>query len=168
MHPEPAEPSHPSTFSTFPAPSAKSSDIDDDSDDESDALPPRPQPVWRTTYTDHRVPRSELRTRLAPHRGIAIEPEYVFVGPPASDPSGPCAWLVHFWAPVPLSLFAGGGGRCRTFVCRAAVTVGDWDTPRTVVPAGCTAVTIEALSSRTVLGLGTDRDGSREERDGGS
>ncbi len=119
--------------------------------DDVDELDLRPRYSWSTSYKAHRVPRHEILTRLSSRRGIAVEPEYVFVGPPTSNPNGPCAWLVHFWAPVPLRLLI-GREECKSLVCRAWVSVGDWDTPRTVVPAGCCAATIECLRSEKMLG----------------
>ncbi|KAI0737843.1 hypothetical protein C8Q80DRAFT_1114758 [Daedaleopsis nitida] len=124
------------------------------------ALPRFPQalPVrkysWTASYTGHRLARSAVLTQLDPARGISVEPEHTFV--PPADPDDSCAWLVHFWVPVPLRLLAAEGGeRCKTFVCRARVLVGDWETPKTEVPAGCTSVTIESLQSGRMLGRDT-------------
>ncbi len=136
MHDEPT--------SSPPVPSIEMSDEDVDED-------LRPRYSWSSSYKGHRIPRHEILNRLSSARGIAVEPEYVFVGPPTSNPNGPCAWLVHFWAPVPLGLLI-GREECKRLVCRAWVTVGDWNTPRTVVPAGCCAATIECLRSETMLG----------------
>ncbi|RDX42550.1 hypothetical protein OH76DRAFT_1411035 [Lentinus brumalis] len=112
---------------------------------------------WRTSFSGHYLPRSDILARLSPENGISVEPEYRFV-PSADSPDGPCAWLVHFWVPVPLRLLS--REVCRTFVCRARVTVGDWDTPRTDVPAGCVSVTIESLRSANLLGQPEREHGS--------
>ncbi|KAI0686510.1 hypothetical protein C8T65DRAFT_771575 [Cerioporus squamosus] len=129
----------------------------------SPSLPASPDPdapqtyEWRTSYSGHRLPRGDVLTRLSSERGISVEPEYTFVSS-ADSPDGPCAWLVHFWVPVPLRLLS--REVCRTFVCRARVTVGDWETPRTDVPAGCVSVTIESLRSERLLGQQTKEHGS--------
>ena len=115
-----------------------------------DSDPDAPQTYeWRIAHAGHFLPRSDVLTRLSSERGISVEPEYQFV-PSADSPDGPCAWLVHFWVPVPLRLLS--REVCRAFVCRARVTVGDWETPRTDVPAGCVSVTIESLKSEKLLG----------------
>ncbi|KAI0364800.1 hypothetical protein BV20DRAFT_818148 [Pilatotrama ljubarskyi] len=106
---------------------------------------------WETTYSGHRFSVSSVPSKsgipvLDAARGIAVEQEYKLL---PGDPDGPCTWVVRFWVPVPLHLFA--RAEHRTFVCRARVTVKDWDTPRAEVPAGCTAVGIERLRSDRLL-----------------
>ncbi|RPD54146.1 hypothetical protein L226DRAFT_516611 [Lentinus tigrinus ALCF2SS1-7] len=135
-------------FAVLSSPTSPSSPPSSPSD------PDAPQTYeWRTSHTGHFLPRTDVLTRLSSERGISVEPEYRFV-PSADSPDGPCAWLVHFWVPVPLRLLS--REVCRTFVCRARVTVGDWETPRTDVPAGCVSVTIESLKSANLLGHGQE------------
>ncbi len=115
---------------------------------------------WRAAFTGHFLKRHEVRAQLAVARGIALEPDFVFVKP--DDPDGPHAWMVHFWVPVPLALFARSVHR--TFLCRAKITVGGYDTPETVIPAGCVAAGIESLKSDRFIALAAGaRDGRAEE-----
>ncbi|KAI0353270.1 hypothetical protein OH77DRAFT_1522730 [Trametes cingulata] len=119
---------------------------------------------WETTYTGFRftssTPSSSSSSPTVPvldaARGIAVEHAHRLQ--PGGDPDGPCTWLVRFWVPVPLRLFA--RAEHRTFVCRARVTVKDWDTPRAEVPAGCTAVGIERLWTERVLRRGREGEGT--------
>ncbi|PIL34748.1 hypothetical protein GSI_02535 [Ganoderma sinense ZZ0214-1] len=115
---------------------------------------------WRTSYTGHFLKRHDVRQELDVARGIALEPDFVFVKP--DDPDGAHAWMVHFWVPVPLALFARSVHR--TFLCRAKIVVGGYDTPETVIPAGCIATGIESLKSEGFIKLaGGARDGRAEE-----
>ncbi|KAH9885596.1 hypothetical protein C8Q73DRAFT_669451 [Cubamyces lactineus] len=119
-----------------------------------DPTPSRTKYEWEATYRGHRisspvnkgVPPGLAAPRLDPARGIAVETEYRLL---PDDPDGPCRWEVRFWVPVPLRLF--GRAEHRTFVCRAKVTVRDWETPKTDVPAGCIAVGIEHLRTGRLL-----------------
>ncbi|KAI0325384.1 hypothetical protein GY45DRAFT_249924 [Cubamyces sp. BRFM 1775] len=123
-----------------------------------DPTPSRTKYEWETTYRGHRigspankdVPPGLAVPRLDPARGIAVETEYRLL---PDDPDGPCRWEVRFWVPVPVRLF--GRAEHRTFVCRAKVTVRDWETPKTDVPAGCIAVGIERLRSERLLTVPT-------------
>ncbi|KAI0641275.1 hypothetical protein C8Q79DRAFT_333388 [Trametes meyenii] len=119
---------------------------------------------WQATYTGTRLPSSSSSSSptltsspsntpaLDPARGIAVDPTYRLDPARNPDPDGPCTWTIRFCVPVPLRLFA--RAEHRTFVCRAQVTVGDWETPRTVVKAGCCAVGIERLRAGRLLGVG--------------
>ncbi|KAI1786277.1 hypothetical protein LXA43DRAFT_1085553 [Ganoderma leucocontextum] len=116
---------------------------------------------WRSSFTGHFLKRHEIRSRLDVVRGIALEPDFVFVKP--DDPDGPHAWMVHFWVPVPLALFTPRSVH-RTFLCRAKITVGGYDTAETVIPAGCVAAGIESLKSDEFVALAAGvRDGRAEE-----
>ncbi|TBU22084.1 hypothetical protein BD311DRAFT_167234 [Dichomitus squalens] len=117
-----------------------------------------PKYDWRTSYTGHKVDRRHVLQQLDTARGIAVEPAFVFVKP--DNPDGPHAWLVHFWVPVPLSLFTRSVHR--TFVCRAKVSVGGYGTAETDIPAGCVAVGIESLqSNECIAGLTSQGKGGR-------
>ncbi|KAI0770874.1 hypothetical protein BD413DRAFT_493111 [Trametes elegans] len=106
-----------------------------------DPVPGQAKYEWQAVYSGQRVPAAtrtpsgEVRApTLDRARGIAVEREYTLAeNPPSVD--GPATWLVRFWVPVPLALFARGAEH-RTFVCRARVTVRDWQTPQTDVPGG--------------------------------
>ncbi|KAI0830353.1 hypothetical protein BC628DRAFT_1416635 [Trametes gibbosa] len=108
---------------------------------------------WQTSYTDLRIrvpcePAAEdFMPTLNPTRGIAVA--YSPVLKASDNPDGPCTWLVRFWVPIPLHLFA--RAEHRTFVCRAKVTVRDWETPKTVIPGGCIAVGMERLRTGRLL-----------------
>ena len=116
---------------------------------------------FRTSYTGATVARPEVHTALDRDRGIALEPDFEFVGAQAGVGSGtaaggsadgPCAWLAHFWVPVPLALFARAGRR--SFVCRARVTIGGWAAGGIGVDvcAGAVTVGIESLKTPSFLG----------------
>ncbi|KAI0638711.1 hypothetical protein C8Q77DRAFT_1045673 [Trametes polyzona] len=121
-----------------------------------------PEYEWQTTYTGHRLPPSPSTSpqlagpppALNPIQGIALAHAPHLA--PGNDPDGPCTWRLDFWVPVPVRLFARGAEH-RTFVCRASVTVRDWETPRTVVPGGCVAVGIERLRTTRLLAGGGAR-----------
>ena len=121
-----------------------------------DPTPSRTKYEWETTYRGSRigspatkdVPPGLAVPRLDPARGIVVETEYRLL---PDDPDGPCRWEVRFWVPVPVRLF--GRAEHRTFVCRAKVTVRDWETPKTDVPAGCIAVGIERLRTERLLAV---------------
>ena len=126
-----------------------------DPDAPSPALEP-PRYDWRVSYTGYMLSRRDVLQRLDVAHGIAVEPEFVFVKP--DDPDGPHAWLVHFWVPIPLSLFSRSVHR--TFVCRARVSVGGYETVETDIPAGCVAVGVESLqSNKCVTGLASSSRG---------
>ncbi|KAI0668810.1 hypothetical protein C8Q78DRAFT_249959 [Trametes maxima] len=111
---------------------------------------------WQTTHTGTRLASSSSTNppapALDPARGVVVDPTYRLDPALNPDPDGPCTWTVRFWVPVPVGLFA--RAEHRTFVCRAQVTVGDWETPRTIVKAGCCAVGIERLRTGRLLGVG--------------
>ncbi|KAI8969694.1 hypothetical protein BD414DRAFT_532056 [Trametes punicea] len=117
-----------------------------------DPTPSQTKYEWQATYTGHRIsaPRkgSSGIPTLDPAHGIVVENEVRLL---PDDPDGPCRWQVRFWVPVPLSLFV--RAEHRTFVCRAKVTVRDWETPKTEIPAGCIAIGIEHLSSGRLLAV---------------
>lgn len=107
---------------------------------------------WRTLYTGHSLKRHDVRQELDIVRGIALEPDFVFVK--SDDPDGPHAWLVHFWVPVPLALCIGrfcamrrsswaGTTLQRSSFWRRALRRGSRASSRTG-------------SSRLLLGFGTD------------
>ncbi|OJT02858.1 hypothetical protein TRAPUB_6609 [Trametes pubescens] len=123
----------------------------------SSSVPPPPSTYeWQATYSGTRLPStfstapSPGAPMLDPARGIALE--YAPQLKPSDDPDGPCTWTVRFWVPIPLRLFA--RTEHRTFVCRAKVTMRDWETPTTVVPGGCIVVGMERLRSRQLFADG--------------
>ena len=130
-----------------------------------DPAPAQAKYEWQAVYSGQRVPaatRTPSGVVRAPTldraRGIAVEREYTLAeNPPSAD--GPATWLVRFWVPVPLALFARGAEH-RMFVCRARVTVRDWQTPQTDVPGGCVAVGIERLRSERLLAVSGSESGS--------
>ncbi|OSD05643.1 hypothetical protein PYCCODRAFT_1432181 [Trametes coccinea BRFM310] len=106
--------------------------------------------LWQTSYTGHRITPhddSENPPTLKLFKGIAVE--YDFQIMPRDNPDVPFQWLVRFWVPVPLTLFA--RAEYRTFVCEAKVTMKDLDTPATEVVAERVVVGIERLRSERLL-----------------
>ncbi|CDO69810.1 hypothetical protein BN946_scf184803.g8 [Trametes cinnabarina] len=113
--------------------------------------PTRTKHEWQSTYTGRRISAASRGPSgiptLDPALGVVVETDVRLL---PGDPDGPCQWEVRFWVPVPLRLFV--RAEHRTFVCRAKVTVKDWETPKTEVPAGCIAVGIERLKTERLLG----------------
>ncbi|KAI8983214.1 hypothetical protein BD414DRAFT_537537 [Trametes punicea] len=108
--------------------------------------------AWETTYTGHHIPPgadSKTVPALKLSKGIAIEKDYQFLMP--EDPEGPFTWLVRFWVPVPIALFA--RAEHKAFVCSAKVTVKDSDTPRTEVVAERLTVGIDRVWSERLLAM---------------
>ncbi|KAI0770881.1 hypothetical protein BD413DRAFT_613419 [Trametes elegans] len=110
---------------------------------------------WHTEYTGQRINRCRDASKppeIDPKRGIAIEHGYEFVEPDA--PNGPFTWLVRFWVPVPVQLFA--HAEHKMFVCRASVMMEDYGCegpqPSDVV-AEPVVVGIERLRSDRLLAV---------------
>ncbi|KAI9065530.1 hypothetical protein FKP32DRAFT_476080 [Trametes sanguinea] len=106
--------------------------------------------LWETAYTGHRIPPHDDLDNpptLKLFQGIAVENDYQIM--PRDDPDVPFQWLVRFWVPVPMTLFA--RAEHRTFVCEANVTMRDPDTPATEVVAERVVVGIERLQSERLL-----------------
>ncbi|OSD05565.1 hypothetical protein PYCCODRAFT_1361559 [Trametes coccinea BRFM310] len=116
-----------------------------------DPHPSRTKHEWQATYNRHRVSAASKGPSgvptLDPAHGIVVETDVRLL---PGNPDGPSQWEVRFWVPVPVRLLMRVGHR--TFVCRAKVTVKDWETPQTEVPAGCIAIGIERLRSERLLG----------------
>ncbi|KAI9062295.1 hypothetical protein FKP32DRAFT_1604345 [Trametes sanguinea] len=116
-----------------------------------DPNPSRTKHEWQATYNHHRISAASKGPSgvplLNPEHGIVVETDVRLL---PDNPDGPCQWEVRFWVPVPVRLLMRAGHR--TFVCRAKVTVKDWETPQTEVPAGCVATGIERLKSERLLG----------------
>ncbi|EIW51905.1 uncharacterized protein TRAVEDRAFT_54321 [Trametes versicolor FP-101664 SS1] len=122
----------------------------------SSSTPPFSTHEWQTSYSGTRLPSTFSTSPISgtptldPSRGIALE--YAPQLQPSDNPDGPCTWTVRFWVPVPLRLFA--RAEHRTFVCRAKVTMRDWETPTTVVPGGCVVVGMERLRTKQLFADG--------------